>query len=100
MSPTSRFLAATALLVACIFPGYVASFTKWTHGDLQAYAMDSVSLILAATSFAVLYPKRDRIGFRLYAAIAGLFTAFWALEVFGGLAWYITDKVTRHSQRS
>ena len=100
MSTTDRLVAATALLLACIFPGYFAFFTRWAQSDLQAYAMASVSLILAAASFAVLYPKRERIGFRLYATIAGLFTAFWGLEVFGGLAWYIADKLARHHQHS
>lgn len=100
MSTTGRLVAATALLLACIVPGYFAFFTKWAHTDLQAYAIGSVSLILAAASFAVLYPERKQIGFRLYTTLAGLFTAFWALEVFGGLAWYIADKIARHHQRS
>ncbi len=100
MSTTCRLVVATALLLACIFLGYFAFFTKWTGIELQAYAMASVSLLLAAAGFAVLYPKRKRIGFRLYATLAGLFTAFWALEVFGGLAWYIADQIVRHHQRS
>lgn len=36
---------------------------------------------------------------RLFGAIAILVFIFWAIEFFGGISWYLLDKVARHYQK-
>ena len=95
MTRIQRLLAATGLLLACFIVSFV-TFSKWgPKSDLAAYAYGSIALVFSLGSVFFLYPERKRIGFRLYATLAGFVATFWALEVFGGLTWYLFDKALR-----
>ena len=74
-----------------------------THGprsDLSAYAVSLLGFLAAAYASTILYPERSSLGFRLVCTVAILLTVFWALEFFGGVAWYTLDKLARHYQHS
>jgi len=68
--------------------------------DLVAYAVCSIPWLLAVLAVWVSRPLRASIGGRILYAWCILIAATWSIELFGGIAWYISDKVARHLQKA
>jgi hypothetical protein len=99
MNRKSRVAISTSALLFSLSFAW-AIFTKVHPGqDLYAYALSLIALLFAALSAIVLYPLRDDVVMRLFCAITILVFIFWAVEFFGGISWYLLDKLARHYQK-
>jgi hypothetical protein len=100
MTLTRRvWLAALSLIVSLAVSFFIFS-KKWgAKDDLEAYLISPLGLIFAVIASALFYPVRNRISIRLFCIVAFLVTIFWGVEFFGGVAWFVLDKLTRSIQK-
>jgi hypothetical protein len=99
MTLTRRvWLATLSLIVSLAVSFFILS--KWgVKNDLEAYLISLLGLLFAGIASALLYPFRNRISIRLLCIVAFLATIFWGIEFFGGVAWFVLDKLTRSIQK-
>jgi hypothetical protein len=90
--PVVAFVASTALIAAVFTRGGPKT-------DIQAYALAFIGLLLGTFASVQFYPIRKDIAGRILCTLTILVTAFWAIEFFGGIAFYTLDKLARHYQR-
>lgn len=91
-------LATTSLIVSLAVWYFILS--KWApNNDIGAYSVSFVGLLCALSACALLYPSRSNFGIRLFGVFAILVAISWGIEFFGGVAWFLLDKLTRLIQR-
>ena len=97
---TRRVWLAAPSLAASLAVSFLI-FSKWgPRSDLGAYTISFLGLLLAGTAAALLYPLRNRISIRLFCVFSVLVAIFWSIEFFGGVAWFVLDKLVRTIQKS
>jgi hypothetical protein len=90
-------LAAVAVSTALI----AVIFQKWgPKTDLQAYTLALAGLLIGTFATVRIYPLRKEFRGRILLTFTILLTAFWALEFFGGIAFFTLDKLVRYFQKS
>jgi hypothetical protein len=99
MTLRTRVSLATASLIFSLSVCYLI-FSKWApNGDIEAYGVYFVGLLFAVSASVLLYPIRSKFSIRLFGAFAILVAIFWSMEFFGGVAWFLLDKLARLIQR-
>jgi hypothetical protein len=99
MSPKGQVLLSITSFLCCLAVSYFI-FSKWgPRTDIGAYGVSFVALFFAYTAFAFAYSLRRRWSMRILCVLEGLAVAFWSLEFFGGVGWFVLDRVARHYQQ-
>ena len=92
-------MLATASVAASLAVSYLV-FSRWgPRNDIGAYAISFLGLVFAVIAFTLLYPLRKRMSIRCFLVFVLLVALFWSIEFFGGVAWFLLDKVARLIQK-
>jgi zinc transporter ZupT len=106
MTTMSKQRAATAagLCICCSVAIFAAIFLSRSFSrsltEMEVYGIGLLPLLLALYSCILLWPHRSSFAIRIFFTFTALIAAFLALEVIGGFAWFLLDKLVRHYQHS